>query len=196
LLFRTHMTLDFAAARLNMLEGQVRTCDVTDHAIQEAIRTSPREALVPAGKRALAYAEIEIEYAPGRFLMKPRDVSKLLQAMRPRKGERALAICAPYAAQVMQAMGLSVDRLDDGDLGAPKGSDYAVIVCEQAVSQAPKAWLDVLGPGGRMALVERNGPVGKARLWLMTETGVASREVFDATPPMLPGFEKKPQFAF
>ena len=190
------MTLDFAAARTNMLEGQVRTCDVTDYAIQDAIRAVAREALVPASKQASAYAEIEIEYAPGRFLMKPRDVAKLLQTIRPLAGERALAIAAPYAAAVMQAMGLKVDRLDEGDLASPAGAGYGVIICEQAVSQAPQAWLDALGLGGRLALVERNGPVGKARLWLKTETGIGSREAFDATPPMLPGFEKKAQFAF
>jgi len=190
------MTLDFAAARLNMLEGQVRTCDVTDHAIQDAMRAVPREALAPAGKRALAYADSEIEYAPGRFLMKPRDIGKLLQAVRPRAGERALAIAAPYAAAVMQAMGLKVDQLVEGDLVSPAGSDYDVIVCEQAVSSAPESWLNALAPGGRMALVERNGPVGKARLWVNAETGLGSREVFDATPPMLPGFEKKAEFAF
>ncbi len=190
------MTLDFTAARLNMLEGQVRTCDVTDHAIQDAIRVVPRETLCPEGKLALAYAEAEVPYGPGLFLMKPRDVSKLLQALRPRAGERALAIAAPYAAAVLEAMGLVVDRLDQGDLGAPPGQDYQVIICEQAVCEAPRAWLDALGVGGRLCVVERNGPVGKARLYLVAEAGTACREVFDASPPMLPGFERKAQFAF
>ncbi len=190
------MTLDFAAARLNMLEGQVRTCDVTDHAIQDAIRAVPREDLCPEGKRALAYAEVEIPVGPGRFLMKPRDVAKLLQAVRPRAGERALAIAAPYAAAVMQAMGLVVERLEDGDLASPTGEGYDVVVCEQAVSAVPQGWLDALGSGGRLAVVERDGPVGKARLYVRAEAGVGFREVFDATPPMLPGFERKAQFAF
>ena len=190
------MTLDFAAARLNMLEGQVRTCDVTDHAIQDAIRTVPREDLCPDGKRALAYADIEISCGDGRFMMKPRDVAKLLQAVRPRAGERALAIAAPYAAAVMQAMGLSVDQLVDGDLASPTGEGYDVVVCEQAVTEAPQGWLDCLGPGGRLGVVERNGPVGKAQLYTRAETGVGRREVFDATPPMLPGFERRAQFAF
>lgn len=190
------MTFDYAAARLNMLEGQVRTCDVTDHAIQDAIRAVPREALCPPEKRALAYSDTEVPYGPGRFLMKPRDVSKLLQALRPKAGERALAIAAPYAAAVMQAMGLSVDRLDEGDLASPSGGDYQVVICEQAVSAAPQGWLDALATGGRLALVERNGPVGKAKLYTNTESGPACAEVFDATPPMLPGFERKPAFAF
>jgi len=190
------MTLDFAAARLNMLEGQIRTSDVTDYAILDAVRLVPRESLCPDDKRTLAYADAEIPYGPGRWLMKPRDVGKLLQALRPRSGERALAIAAPYAAAVMQAMGLEVDRLDQGDMAAPAGRDYDVVICEQAVSAAPEGWLKALGPGGRLALVERNGPVGKAKLYVNADSGLGCREAFDATPPMLPGFERKAQFAF
>ena len=190
------MPLDFAAARQNMLEGQVRTSDVTDYAIQDAIRVVARESLCPPDRQALAYVEVEVAYAPGRWLMKPRDVAKLLQVIRPRAGERALAVAAPYAGAVMQAMGLVVDRLDDGDLSAPAGGGYDVVICEQAVSAAPQGWLDALGPGGRMGVVERNGPVGKAKLYVKAESGLGCREAFDATPPMLPGFEKKAQFAF
>ena len=191
------MTFDFAAARLKMLDGQVRTSDVTDYALQDAIGAVAREALCPPDKLALAYAEAEIPYAPGRWLMKPREVAKLLQLLRPRPGERALAIAAPYAAAVMREMGLVVDQLDEGDLSSPQAGDgYDVVICEQAVSIAPQGWLDAMAPGGRMALVERNGPVGKAKLYVKAESGLASREAFDSTPPMLPGFEKSPQFAF
>ncbi len=93
-------------------------------------------------------------------------------------------------------MGLKVERLDQGDLAAPASGPYDVIVCEAAVSAAPTGWLKALAPGGRLAVVERDGPVGKARLYVHGETGMASREVFDSTPPMLPGFERKAQFAF
>ena len=68
---------DLAAARLNMVESQVRTQDVTDVRIQDAMRAIARETFVPSGKAYLAYADLEVEYAPGRWLLKPRDVSKL-----------------------------------------------------------------------------------------------------------------------
>lgn len=190
------MTFDFAAARVNMLEGQVRTSDVTDPAIQDAIRVVEREKLCPPDKASMAYADAEIPYAPGRWLMRPRDVAKLLQALRPRAGERALAIAAPYAAAVMQAIGLKVDRLDDGDLSSPRDGAYDVVICEQAVCAAPQGWLKALAPGGRLVVVERDGPVGKAKLFVNTESGLGAREVFDSSPAMLPGFERRPQFAF
>jgi hypothetical protein len=92
------MSSDFAAARLNMVESQIRTADVTDLPLQDALRVVPRETLVPAGKGYLAYADADVEYAPGRWLLRPRDVGKLLQHLRPREGDKALAIAAPYAA--------------------------------------------------------------------------------------------------
>src|ERR1700756_3485973 len=107
---------DLAAARLNMVESQVRTQDVTDVRIQDAMRTIPRESLIPGGKGYLAYADLEVEYAPGRWLLKPRDVAKLLQALRPMPGDRCLAIAAPYAAAVIEALGFPVERLEGARL--------------------------------------------------------------------------------
>ena len=64
-LARGIIIVDFQAARLTMVESQVRTNDVTDLAIQDAMRLAPRETLLPAAKAQIAYAEAEIEYAPG-----------------------------------------------------------------------------------------------------------------------------------
>src|SRR5690348_14024018 len=122
------MTFDFAAARQNMVDCQVRPADVTDLAIQDAMLATPRESLCPPGKAALAYADTEVLCANGRYLMRPRDVAKLLQALRPRPGERALAIAAPYAAVVLEASGLKADRLEGDDLLSVKAGAYDVII--------------------------------------------------------------------
>jgi protein-L-isoaspartate(D-aspartate) O-methyltransferase len=160
------------------------------------MRELPRERCLPPGKSYLAYADIAVEYAPGRWLLKPRDVAKLLQALKPMPGERALAIAAPYAAEVLEHLGLAVSRLDEGDLTqVPAGAGFAVVVCEGAVSRAPQAWLAALALGGRLGVVERDGPVGKACLYLRAEDGIGRRELFDATPPVLAGFEARHGFA-
>ncbi|MGA0604570.1 protein-L-isoaspartate O-methyltransferase family protein [Phenylobacterium sp. VNQ135] len=186
---------DFAAARLNMVESQVRTQDVTDVRLHDAMRELPRERFVPEGKAYLAYADVEVEYAPGRWLLKPRDVAKLLQAARAMPGERALAIAAPYAAAVLEALDVTVTRLDE-DLKQAPGGEFDLIICEGAVSRAPDAWVTALALGGRLAVIERDGPVGKAVLYLRAEDGVGRRELFDATPPVLAGFEAERGFAF
>ena len=168
------MTFDFTSARNNMVDSQVRTSDVTDHDIQDAMRTVARELLLPPGKQALAYADVEVACGGGRWLMRPRDAAKLLQALRPRSGERALAIAAPYAAAVLEAMGLTVDRLDQGDLSAPPGANYDVMICEGAVPAAPQAWIAALAEDGRLAVVERDGPVGKAKLYVRSGHGAGA----------------------
>jgi protein-L-isoaspartate(D-aspartate) O-methyltransferase len=187
---------DLAAARLNMVESQVRTQDVTDVRIHDAMRALPREQFVPADRGYLAYADIEVEYAPGRYLLKPRDVSKLLQELRPMPGERALAIAAPYAAAVLNELGLTVTRVDGADLTVVPAGEFDLIIVEGAVARAPKAWLTALAPTGRLGLVERDGPVGKACLYIQAEDGVGRRDLFDATPPVLAGFAAQHGFAF
>jgi protein-L-isoaspartate(D-aspartate) O-methyltransferase len=190
------MAADLAAARINMVESQVRTSDVTDVRIQDAMRAIAREQFLPPEKAFQAYADVAPEYAPGRHLLSPRDVSKLLQALRPEPGERALAIAAPYAAAVLEHIGLPVDRTDEGDLAAPIGREYDLIVCEGAVAEPPAAWLEALAPGGRLGVVEREGRLARAVVYLRTEEGVGSRPVFDAGAVFLPGFAPKPRFAF
>ena len=188
------MTFDYQAARLTMVESQVRTSDVTDLHVQDAMRLAARESLCPAGKQEVAYADAEIEYAPGLFLLRPRAIGKLLQTLKPRPHETALAIAAPYGAQVLRQIGCQVDEIDAGK--APAKNKYQLIVVEGAVDETPAAWCAALAEGGRMAVVVRRGPMGKAHLYERCDGQIVWREVFDAAAPFLPGFEPKAQFAF
>ena len=184
---------DFAAARLNMVASQVRTQDVTDARIQDAMQAIPRERFVPEGETWRAYADMEVEYAPGRVLLKPRDVAKLLQALRPMPGERVLAISAPYAAAVLEALGLAVTQIDAGD--SVTGNGFDIIVCEGAVWRAPEPWLKALAEGGRLGVVERDSAVGKACLYICADGRTGRREIFDSFAPILAGFEAQHGFA-
>ncbi|HEX2816036.1 MAG TPA: protein-L-isoaspartate O-methyltransferase, partial [Phenylobacterium sp.] len=97
---------------------------------------------------------------------------------------------------VLEHLGLAVTRLDDGDLSQPPaGASFDLIICEGAVGRAPAAWTDALALRGRLAVVERDGPVGKACIYLRAEDGVGRREVFDATPPVMVGFAAQHRFA-
>lgn len=211
------MTADFAIARTNMVENQVRTNDVTDLLVQDAMRDTPRERLC-GPKTALAYAEVSVEYAPGWRLAEPRTIAKLLQALAPRPGERALAIAAPYGALLLARVGCAVTAVqppgppldavapalaeagvtvEGADLGAVASlGPFDVIVCEGGVERAPASWTDALATGGRLGVVERSGPGGRARLYLRSQDGaLARRDIFDAVPEIMPGFGPKPAFA-
>ena len=208
--------MDFAAARKVMVDSQVRVNDVTDRDLQAAMGAVERERFCAAERAFAAYADIEPEIAGDRHLMLPRDLAKLLQAMDARAGEKALVMAGPYAAAVLARMGLTVTAqetdaavfdvagaalADEGvstvvaPLSEPQGVDYDLIVSEAAVPVCPESWIAALRPGGRLAVVERSGPVGKAVLYVRGRDGVSRRELFDATPPVLAELIRVPAFA-
>ena len=73
----------FSTARQKMVDGQVRTSDVTDSRILDAMLTVPREAFVPPAQQALAYLDLDLDVGIGgtkRYLLKAALTAKLLQA--------------------------------------------------------------------------------------------------------------------
>lgn len=208
--------MDFAAARKVMVDSQVRVNDVTDRALQAALLSTPRERFCAADKAFAAYGEVEVEIARDRRLMQVREAAKLIQALDVRAGETVLAVAGPYVAAVLAAMGAAVTAqeadaavldvvgpalADAGvttvvaPLAQPTGKDWDVIVSEGAVAVRPVAWLDALRVGGRLAVVERSGPNGRAVLYVKGREGVSRRELFDAAPPVLAEMSPAPVFA-
>lgn len=89
----------FSTARLKMVDGQVRTTDVTDRRILDAMLMVPREAFVPASRQALAYLDLDLDVSEGgaakRFLIKPALTGKLLQSAEIGEGDNVLVVgCA------------------------------------------------------------------------------------------------------
>lgn len=98
---------DFATARQKMVDGQVRTSDVTDGRIIDAMLAVPREAFVPANQRALAYLDLDLDVSEGgspkRFLIKPAVTAKMLQAANIEPSDHVLVVgCATgYTAALL-----------------------------------------------------------------------------------------------
>lgn len=216
--------MDIARARDFMVESQVRTADVTDMRIIAAMRTLPRERFAPANKRALAYADLEVDVAPGRCLMRPRDLAKLVQALSPQPNERALEIAGAtgYGAALLAACCKEVISLDpDPNLsfaartalesagvtnaktvstavadGWADEAPYDVILLNGAAEIVPDAWLKQLAPGGRLGVIVRQGPAGAARIYTRGGDTVAYRAAFDAAPPIAPSLRAESGFRF
>ena len=202
--------MDFAAARDTMIESQVRTNDVSDLALQGAMRVVEREKFVVAEKRAFAYAEVTSPTPSGRWLWKPRDFSKLAQAANVMAGEQVLVIggAGGYSAAVFAALGCSVTVLDDvaveipgvasvvGALDTPPAGPFDVVFVDGGVENFPTSWTEVLAEQGRLCVVLLKGPMGTANVFTKSGANVAGRVVFDATVPQLPGFSLAPAFAF
>jgi protein-L-isoaspartate(D-aspartate) O-methyltransferase len=213
---------DFAAARTHMVDGQVRTSDVTDLRILWAMQTIPRERYVPAKSRDLAYVDFDMPVAPRRCLLKPRVLAKMLQAAGIRPADRVLDVgCGlGYSAALLARLAAQVVALEEGaDLataarealagesnvevvtgslaeGYTAAAPYDVIVLEGATEVEPDALLRQLSDGGRLVCILGGGPAAKAMLYTRSGDDTGGRPIFDAAAGVLPGFEKPPAFAF
>lgn len=104
---------DFAIARQNMVDCQVRPSDVTDIRVIDAMLSVPREAFLPASQRALAYLDIDLAVggeAARRFLIQPAVIARLLQAAEIKSSDRVLVVgCASgYLAAVVALLARDV----------------------------------------------------------------------------------------
>ncbi len=110
--------IDFAIARLNMVESQVRPSSVTDRRVIDAMATIPREAYLPQSLRHLAYMDqdIPLEGSDGetRYLMHPRVFAKLAQLAEVSKGDVVLDVgCGGgYSTAVLASMSEAVVALE------------------------------------------------------------------------------------
>lgn len=214
---------DSAAQRRNMVDGQVRTADVTDLRILSAMMAVPRERFVPASAAALAYLDRDLPVgAGGRRLLKPMVLAKLLQAAEIGPTDRVLDVgCAGgYAAALLARFAGAVVALDDDEgllaaaraeldsqphvsvvagpleAGWPASAPYNVILLEGATEVMPDALCRQLADGGRLLCVEGAGPGAKAMLYLRSGDDIGRRSLFDAGASVLPGFAKASAFAF
>ncbi len=218
--------LDFAAARRMMVDGQIRTADVTDVRLLAAVLEVPRERFVPERNGALAYLDLDVPVSesgrPQRRLLKPMVLAKLLQMAAIGERNRVLDVgCAiGYAAALLARLGGSVIALEEdaalarqaqqvlagvanikivtGPLvaGWPAEAPYDVIVLEGATEFVPHALLRQLNEGGRLVCVLGRGPASKGMLYRAVGGEPSGRPVFDATAPLLPGFSEAPAFVF
>lgn len=215
---------DFAAARANMVESQIRPNKVTDPALIRALATLPRERFVPAERRPLAYVDADLAIGGGRHLTEPMVLARLVQTAAPDAGEIALVVgCGTgYAVAVLshlcetvigvesdaalarQAAATLIDVGIDNALvvegpaneGYPKQAPYDVILFDGAVPDFPDAVSAQCAEGGRMVGVLTAGGIGRATVGTAFGGIVSKRPVFDASVPPLPEFAETGVFRF
>ena len=208
---------DFAAARLAMVESQLRPQGVTDPSVLAAMGSIRRERFLPEHTRPLAYVDRGVSLGEGRFMPAPAVLGQLLTAMLPEPGERALVVGAGtgYSAAVLTAMGLDVVALEcspalaaeartsglsvvEGplELGHAKGAPYDHILIDGAVETIPDALVAQLADGGRLGAVLSDR--GITRLIVGRKSGGAFGylSLGDAGAPVLPGFTRPTTFTF
>lgn len=207
-----------------MVDTQVRPADVTKFPVIDALLSVPREAYVPHDRVEAAYIGENISLGDHRVLLEPRSFAKLLDALDVQPGDLVLDLgCGlGYSAAVLACLcqtvvGVEADEAmareaqatlaDHGadnavvecaalDEGAPQHGPYDVIVVEGAAQAVPDAILDQLRDGGRIGCFFREGDLGLCKIGHKSNGQINWRFAFNATAPVLPGFEAAAGFSF
>lgn len=217
--------MDFEAARVKMVDNQIRTTDVTSHEILRAFLQVPREEFLPASRRPLAYLDDDIPLGDGRFVMEPSPLAKLLQLAGVDKDDVVLDVgCnTGYSSAILSHLAGSVVALEEDSALAAAATDnlarldyvtcavventlvegcraeapYDVIVFQGAVETLPETFFDQMKAGGRMVVVLGVGNAAGAMLYVKDEEGVVSeRFAFNCSVKPLPSFRRKAEFVF
>jgi len=182
------MPTDFALARRNMVEGQLRPNQIVHPALLDALAALPRERFLPDARAALAYADEAVPLGDGRYLMEPTALARLIQMTQPAEGDRALVVGAGpgYGAAVLGRLVASVVALEcdaalaqrartllsslgaatvsvvDGPLAAGHAAKapYDVILIEGSVPAIPDSLTAQLADGGRLVAIVGTGMPG------------------------------------
>ena len=163
-----------------MVEQQVRTWEVLDDRILDAMRALPREQFVPRAWRGLAYADCEIALPCGKRMLRPMIVGRILQSLNVLPGERVLEVgtgsgyltaCLarlgarvrslelhePIAAQAREnlaAVGDTQSEVQTADaMDLAERSAYDAIVLTASLPLYQPLFEQALRPGGRLFVV-------------------------------------------
>ena len=195
---------DYAAARNNMVDCQIRPNRVSDPRVLAAMRSLPRELFVPPALAALAYLDEDLPLGGGRYLVEPLVTARLVQMARLRQGERVLVVGAGtgYGAAVVAACEVHVTALEEDDAlmtialrilprvapsvrlvdgrlaaGLPSDGPWDAIIIEGAVRAIPEHYAGQLAPGGRLVtvLAPTGAAGGRAILAEPVGTGAGQR---------------------
>lgn len=212
-----------------MVDGQLRTFDVTDRAILAIMDEVRRDRFVPDGRAALAYSDQAIDLSgaggPGRFMLPPMVLGRLLQALGIEAGMAVLDVGSGlgYTSALLARAGASVTALEsapallaaarerlgaegldgavafqEGPLhgGCPGSAPFAAIVINGAVEASPDTLLGQLSGTGRLACLLQEPGTCRATLFVRSGDTVGRRPLFDAAAPVLDEFRVAPGFRF
>ena len=214
---------DYKSRRTMMVDTQVRPSDVTKFPIIDAMLSVPREAYVPDRKREAAYMGENLALDSDRVMLDPRTLAKMLEALDIQPSHVALDVACGFGystailaqlcefvvaveddenrAQEAQGI-LSEQGIDNAAVmtaplaeGAAKSGPYDVIIVQGGVEQVPAALTDQLREGGRIVAVFHEGNLGIVRIGHKLDGTVNWRFAFNASAPILAGFEEPRAFA-
>jgi protein-L-isoaspartate(D-aspartate) O-methyltransferase len=218
------IALDYAKARENMVEQQVRPWDVLDVRVLDVLSELPREAFVPPAFRALAYADLPVPLGHGQAMLKPVVEGRMLQSLALQPGDEVLEVgtgsgyasaclgrlvrdvvsleivpeLAAGARACLDAQGLGRNvRIEVADvMRYDTDRRFDAICVTAAVDALPEHFARWLRPGGRLFFVQGRAPAMNAKLLRNDVNGQRIESLFETELPYLVGAAPTPEFLF
>lgn len=217
---------NFAHARSEMIEGQIRPSGVFDLPLLGALRKTPREVFLPDAQKEFAYLDSEqnLISSDNRQMATPAITAKLIELAEVTSGDIVLDIACGtgYSTAILALLANSVVALEmDENLvaqanlalaeldisnaavvqgaltkGVPKEAPFDAILIQGAVEEIPKTLFDQLRDGGRLVAVIGSGNSATAVLHVKSGGQIAQIPSFNASVPRLSDFDKKSKFTF
>lgn len=159
-----------------------------------------------------------------RTAMPPVQLARLVQALQINRSSVVLVLgCGTgYAAAIVASLSGSVVAVEEDEKmvaggerrlhelgidnavfvqgrlagGYPSEAPFDAILIDGAVEVLPDGLVQQLRDGGRLAVVERQDGVSRAMLYERVGDTATKWPLFEAWAEVLPGFEKKREFAF
>ncbi len=216
--------MDTIAARQQMVDQQIRTWEVLDPRVLDAVAAVPREAFVPAAYRNLAFADTSIPIGHGESMLAPKLHGRILQALQLDRQASALEIgtgtgylcacmsllagqtrsmeihpdLAALARENLRSVAAAMAHIEarDAYAGAPLGSYDAIAVTGSTPTYDPR-FEQALRIGGRLFVIVGTAPVMEAMLVRRVGESDWVREVlFETVVEPLIGALAAPRFVF
>ena len=156
--------VDYAQARRIMVDSQLRTFDVNDIPLLDAMGVVQREAYVLPGRETLAYMDQHIPVSDGphpRLMLTPAVQARLIQALEVEPGMAVLDVACGrgYSSAVLSEIGANVTALESDETLAG-AAEYALAGQNVAGVSVRAGALDAGWPeGAPYAAILVNGSV-------------------------------------
>lgn len=218
--------MDYAKARFNMVEQQIRPWDVLDFDLLDVLQEIPREEFVLPEQRGYAYADMPLKLANGSMMLEPKIIARMIQGLKPMPHESVLeigtgsgyatAILAKlandvhthdideiqitFAKNVLNSLNYTNIHFEQGDgLASSDNKTYDAIYIGGSLPHFPEQLISRLNPqGGRMVVVVGTEPIQRCLLITRNGETFGQKTLFDTQITALhdPVFGQPNRFTF
>jgi len=212
-------------ARFNMIEQQIRPCEVLEGRILDLLKLVRRENFVPEGMGEMAFTDMEIPLGEGEFMWQPKLEARALQELHLTRNDNVLEIGSGsgYLTALMASLAKHVTSveispmlsemarknlenahkknitLETGDASHGWGNEasYDVIVLTGSTPVLPEAFQKGLKIGGRLFAIVGDSPVMEAKLITRVATDIyQSVNIMEANVAPLQNAQQPTRFVF